>query len=648
MNSISIPKKFFEDIFFEQGGKKTAQILTGSKQFEEKIPDEINANVEDDEWIKDSEGLREVVGEKHSNGGVDVHLEDGAKVLSDKGTLGKSLAKELGDKYDVKLKQDNTYAEALDKIQVKIGLNTLNLEQEKLIEKLEYQEKNVKDENTLSANIEVLSGKIKNVEDKKRPLIVQSEEVFNYLFEKQEASKPKTTEVTNTFADGGQQNPPPFRVANVYEDWNAYKHQNEIPGIGSGNFGTIDKTKTITEIQRLFPKTASTYFKDGNILPNDSKAFQQDIQRYYYNLDEAVKKLYGEESDKYKQFKTQLDQDKFTDNSVKTDVKSFDGKFGNFTSTRPNFELELLPEDVHKKVKDAGVNTVGELKEKFPEDYSTYVESLNFNIPEDAWLGKKTVQVPVDSKAVTDVVSTPSQVGSNADSLKAIDTGNEGTRYGVMAMPDQTPSTPSSIQSHLKTNRRYERLDFTGISAEQQLVELNKLTERAQENLDMMPPQQRASLSANILATQADQTNKVLSQVNQFNAQGQQQIDNMNAQIQMQENNANAQDALSFEQRQMLAEAKTEADFNNFYNQLQQNNLNSYSFINNANLMNSMYDHFQLTDRGVEQKGINPQFSNVGQSPINQRETAIQERMRQIEASKTIDKEAKERLKNNK
>lgn len=606
MNKINIPKEVFENMFFAQGGQKkeTYQKLTGSKQYEEKTQDIINANVEEDEWISDSQGLREVEGEKHSEGGVDVHLEDGARVLSDKGVLGKTLASQLNKQYEVSLKASNTYAEALDKIQIKLGLNKVVEEQEKLIARIDYQQKNIKDENTLSANLEVLSGKLKDLEDKKRPLEEQSTEVFNKLFEAQEAKKPEDKQNNNgVFADGGTN--PPFRIANALENWEAYKHQNEIPSLGSGIFGAeIDKSQTIPEIRRLFPQLASRYFQQDSIRPSDVKAFQQDTQRYYYSLDDAAKRLYGENSDKYKQFKEQLARDGFTDQSTKTDVRSFDNKFGNFTSTRPNYELELLPEDVQKKVKDAGVNTVGQLKEKFPDEYKTYIESLDFNVPEDAWLGKTSVNVPATPEAQaemgdTEITNTTPQTTSSQ---------NEGTRMGVLGLPDQSPLLPTSMESHLKTNRRYERLDFRDISPEQQLVELNKLTERAENNLDIMPPQQKASLSASLLATQADQTNKILSQTNQFNTQGQQQIDNMNAQIQVQEANANAQDALNYEQRQLLAEAKTEADYRNFYNTMQSNNMMNYNTINNLNLSNAIYDHFQFTDQGIESKGYSPQF----------------------------------------
>lgn len=632
-------------MFFAQGGEKEViQKLTGNKQFEEKTLELQNANVEKDEWIKDSEGLREVEGKKHSEGGVFVHLEDGAKVLSDKGQLGKEFAKSLSEEFDLKFKKDTTYAEALNKIQNKIGLGKVVEEQEKIISRIDYQQKNVKDENTLSANIEVLSSKLKDAEDRKKPLEEKSEEVFDRLFEHQESQKKDKENTTGVFADGGKQ--PSNRIANKFENWEYYKHQNEIPSVGSGIFGKeIDKVGASQDIQRVFPSLYSKYFKEGSNLPTNVKEFQQDTQRHYYNMLDSAKNLYGEESEDYKQLEEQLKQDGFTDGSVKTDVRSFDNKFGNFTSTRPNYSLKLLPEDVHKKVTEAGVNTVGELKTKFPEEYETYINTLGFTIPEDAWLGKKNVEVPT----TTETEGVVEDITKNTEANKPIEREEMQSRMGVANLPDQTPLIPTGMASHLKTNRRYERLDFKDISPEQQLAELNKATERAENNLDMMPPQQKASLSANLLATQADQTNKILSQTNQFNTQGQQQIDNQNAQIQAREADASASDALNYEQRQLLAEAKTQADYNQFYNTLQRNDLLNYNVVNDLNLSNQLYDDFQFTDRGIESKGHPTQFKKPKDYKTQydkQFEYDVRRKMEKDAYDKSVAEEAKRRQTN--
>lgn len=612
--TISIPKEVFENIFFAEGGQKQVyKALTGNKQFEEKNIHEINANVEDSEWIKDSEGLREVEGKKHKDGGVDVKLEDGAKVLSDKRTIGRDLAKQLSKQYEVSLKASNTYAEALDKVQIKLGLEDVNKEQEKLIEKIDYQQKNVKDENTLSANIEVLSSKLKDLEDKKKPLEAESAKVFEELFQKQEESKSPDEKVnTGVFAEGGEQGEPNYRQKNIYENWEAYKKQHEIPNVGSGIFGKeIDKTKVLTEIKRLFPTISSQYIgEDGKV--TKPKEFQQAIQNYYYDFLTTAKNLYGADSEKYKQIEAQVNKDRFTDGDPTKDVRSFDGKFGNFTSTRPNYGLELIPTEVKKQLDAENIYTVGQLRTQKPEIYQEYIGNKDFAFQDDTFLLEIQNAPEVVQEAQAEKSQPPTANNTATNTVQPIPTTDGlGTRMGVANLPDQTPLAPDAMGAHLKTNTRYERADFRAISPEQQLMELQKMTERAENNLDMMPPQQRASLSANLLATQADQASKIIAQTNQFNTQGQNQIDNINRQIQMQEENANNANALNFEQRQMLAEAKTQADYHNFINKVKENELLNYNTINNLNLSNMMYDNFQFTDQGIESKGIPPQFKQM-------------------------------------
>ena len=106
-------------------------------------------------------------------------------------------------------------------------------------------------------------------------------------------------------------------------------------------------------------------------------------------------------------------------------------------------------------------------------------------------------------------------------------------------------------------------------------------------------------------ANLSEVANKAVSQVQNINNQAFQNVQNANRQIQMQEENASAQDALNFEQRQMLAKARTEADYNNWWNTIQNNQVGMFREINRANLMNHLYTDFQFTDRGIEEKGTN-------------------------------------------
>src|SRR5690606_9881450 len=209
---------------FENGGQKLTKSLTGNYQFgidPSKPYIEPNAEVEKGEYIQDSQGVREVQGNKHEQGGVKVRLEDFSKVLSDNLEVGDRVVEEIKDVFGIKVSKKDTYAKVLDKVFKHIGLSKLIDEQEKVIDKLAKQQRETKDAETLALNTEILSAKINDLENKKNPLEDEVRKVFDYLFQKQEQSKGNDT-TTDVFQDGGIYGAQPY--ANVF--WNVPENSN--------------------------------------------------------------------------------------------------------------------------------------------------------------------------------------------------------------------------------------------------------------------------------------------------------------------------------------------------------------------------------------------------------------------------------------
>lgn len=593
-NIIEIPKEIFENIFFQEGGTKDQKLintLAGGVQYgmDKEAPiAEPNVELEKGEWILDSDGLRVVIGDTHKDGGEDMVLEDGAQILSNYLEAPKSLINALNKEHGTKIKPKSTYAEALTQVYKKIGLDKLQDEQATLIEKVKFQQENTKDANTQMMNIELLSNKIKEIEDKKQPLQVKAEEAFSKLFEKQEASKPKdkveTNEEGKVFAQEGG-TIPSWQILNQ-QALPQYGYQ---PPIYNGAYGSeVNKALATQETKRIFPNLSNTYFNEGSLIPNNPESFQKELNTYYSKALDSAKKLYGEDSEKYKQVSTFINNNNFVNNEK--DVRFTDNKYGNFTSTRPNVALELIPEDEYKKLQAEGVNTAGQLKTKYPELYNQYVSK--YDAPDDLWLA------PIGETTLDEVVI---ETGKKETPEKQKQVAQD--RVGVFNAPNQTPMLPSGLEAHLKTNRRYERADFTAISPEAQLQEIARNQVRAEQNLDLLPSSVKAGVLANMGANVSEIANKAISQVQQVNNQAFQNIQNYNRQVQNQEENASAQDALNFEQRQLLAKARTENDIANWFNTNQALQLSNFREINRANLMNYLYNDFQFTDRGIESSG---------------------------------------------
>lgn len=190
-NTIEIPREVFENIFFANGGtkKEVAKELAGNYQAP-LTKDRLhlaNAEVEKNEYVFDSKGIREFGGNTHEKGGTPVKLEEGSRVLSDHLKIGADLAKELTKSLKLPFRATDTYAKALDRFNNASDLPKLNKEIEDLI--LKMDSKKSKDKTTFALNNEFLNNALNAKNKQKEPLEKEMAGFFDMLFQKQESSK---------------------------------------------------------------------------------------------------------------------------------------------------------------------------------------------------------------------------------------------------------------------------------------------------------------------------------------------------------------------------------------------------------------------------------------------------------------------------
>ena len=193
-------RKLYENnpnyVYAQQGKEITnAEALTGQYLTDE---GEGNINVEGNEFIKrfNSGEVQKVIGEPHlKNGkiaeGVNVNLDEGDKILSDYTKIPAKDIKELKNRYKISLKKGATFADAQKAFERTIKKTTETKELAKLLEKVENQTKNTKDETTKGLNIEALQADIQKSKNKLAMLNEISGEVFEDLFERQERIEKK-------------------------------------------------------------------------------------------------------------------------------------------------------------------------------------------------------------------------------------------------------------------------------------------------------------------------------------------------------------------------------------------------------------------------------------------------------------------------
>ena len=190
-NKIEIPKEIFENIFFANGGTKKEVVKELAGNYQAPLSKDrlhlANAEVEKNEYVFDSNGIRKFGGNTHEEGGTPVKLEEGSRILSDHLKIGASLAKELKDSLKLPFRATDTYAKALDRVNKASKLPSINSEIEKLILKMSSQDKS--DKTTFTLNNQYLNNAINSKNKEKQPLEKELEGVFNMLFSEQERAK---------------------------------------------------------------------------------------------------------------------------------------------------------------------------------------------------------------------------------------------------------------------------------------------------------------------------------------------------------------------------------------------------------------------------------------------------------------------------
>lgn len=234
-----------------------------------------NANLEDGEYTRFPDGsIAQVLGERHTNGGVDLVLPQYTQILSDTKDLKltkedvKRIKKELGVEATIK----NTYSDVLDKYAKKIGYSKILEDQEALFKKAEKEVFAVKDEATRNLNRNFFTKKITELEQDKEAKQSEMSSAFDVLFYSQEEQKgtpveemvqvPPTPEeqiqevetAVNTIEAGNQ----------IFSEQEVYEYGGQINTIN-----TLSKTHNI-DARKLFEKLKTEgklrMFNNGGML----------------------------------------------------------------------------------------------------------------------------------------------------------------------------------------------------------------------------------------------------------------------------------------------------------------------------------------------------------------------------------------------
>lgn len=523
---------------FREGGEITKEELL-SDEYSTGDDGMVNAEVEGGEYRKDPDGkVTEVVGKKHSQGGEEVSLEEGTKILSDYEKIGKKFSKELKEDFDLKVKASDTYATVLDKFKTKTGYNKIIKDLEEAIAKSE-KELAKEDSATKDLNIEFLSKKIYELEEKKKPLEKAKQDFFDELFEEQEKAKGKDTEQEN-YQIGGQ----------VY-------NSDQVVGFAE-RFG-LDKDKVKEVLKKMQAGGEFGAMGEGKSLPAGQHK-------------DTTTGLYGG-----------ITEQQMAETMLRNPWFDWQG----FNPSNPA-DVMAFQKEFNRR------STEGK---QIKEDGKFGIQTQSVMLPKENYFGvtkpNLEIAVPELAKKVAPIEVTPSVT---EDEIQ------KGNLRGVL-FPDQSPVMPSALQPVYKNERRYGRIDPALIDPTKELAEIDRSRVSLQSATNQRGDSSRAATLAQIAAGTQQASSNAISAANRYNAQARQTADAFNVRQGDREVDAAAADALSYEQRMLTGMSNTENDFRDYFETVQSLNKTNYDTINELNYLNALADNYQFTGTGFEQVG---------------------------------------------
>lgn len=533
---------------YKDGGLSEEKVLTGefmqgvSPNNEAVQP---NSELEDGEHIYSQDGSSiKVEGKDHEEGGEEMELKEGDRVISNNLKLKGDGAKRLKQDFDVKVKAKDTYASAVDKIYNSIGLSKIIKEEEEVLGKIKNIEEEVKDETTRNLNSEFLYKKLKDIQSKKEELEPLRQKALETVFNLQEASKPKEEQTENEmFKDGG--------VKQLSERYN-------IP---------IERAQQLIE---EFKNGGYKKYQDGGKFKFKSGDTSYEVDIKDVNDAKEAQKLIAQIENIRKDAKvgTKVSELPKEYSDAVTSLESIVKKYNEDVDIQRALAGEMeVPGG--KKGKDTLVSN-----QIYGENNANAFYGITLN-EED--LSDTTSEVEGDSE-------------DNDEKTKNI--------LDIPLTPDQGVLPPSGMASQLNVQRRYDRVDPKLMSPDAIIEENNRQAQAAIAATADLPDSQRAAAIGQINSQLQQKNSQAISQVEMQNAQIQNQAESQNVQIQANEENARATDALSYEQRQQTAQALTEENVRNFYDYLRKNNNARFNETVTRNALNQYDENFSIDSLG--------------------------------------------------
>lgn len=636
------------------------------------MEDQANVEVEKGEYVtQPGEAPMEAMGQKHADGGTPVSLEQGTKVITDDTTIEPDFAKYIRDTYGIKATPKDTYATLMDRYKAKIGLKSAYDDQKKALDKLKKNDK-IDDENTRRLNASVLSKAINDSNETVNGLEGRFTDFANVIYKEQEDRKMKKDEDTY-FAKGGEIDNIISRSMKEYgltEDdvaeakkellkkvagirqkmekggsslfdylltfrpvENKYNNKDNTFGYQrqgqDGSYGGINADERLEYYKTFMPLAYDAYMSAPKATA--AKALQDAIYNTtggWMGLATAENPIIanaealrdyttlvsfgGEDSQgNYPEDKKAAYHDRMRDN-----------KFGQYSSSRPMIGLDVVTEDQHKALNDAGITHFSQLFSDKNKDIVNKImgedmlkmqalrsmkgmEGLDFILdPHKVAPGPMDIgdvedpDVKLDMPELIDASTLP-KTNTNTNTDKS--DNNRGGRNivgGGLDFPEVFRMTPGSVTTEGLERHYAPTVDPVLRSADQYMVEANRAFQSQLDQMGNVPDSQRGALSSNLQAIMSSNIGRYINEVEQGNVAQRTWADNVNSQSWANTYDKNIAQRQAYQQRILQGLAINDENWARYFDSVNDEIQQKWNTATTMNTLRSIFGDVKIGPNG--------------------------------------------------
>lgn len=636
------------------------------------MEDQANVEVEKGEYVtQPGEAPMEAMGQKHADGGTPVSLEEGTKVITDDTTIESDFAKYIRDTYGIKATPKDTYATLMDRYKAKIGLKSAYDDQKKALDKLKKNDK-IDDENTRRLNASVLSMAINDSNETVNGLEGRFTDFANVIYKEQEDRKMKKDEDTY-FAKGGEIDNIISRSMKEYglteEDIAEAKKEllKKVAGIRQkmekGGSSLFDYLLTFRPVENKYNNKDNTFGYQrqgqdgsyGGINADERldyyKTFNPVAYEAYMNATGNTKAralqdaIYGQTSgwmglatadnpiisnaEALRDYTTLVSfGGEDSQGNYPEDKKAVyhdrmrDNKFGQYSSSRPMIGLDVVTEDQHKALNDAGITHFSQLFSDKNKDIVNKIlgedmlkmqalrsmkgmEGLDFILdPHKVAPGPMDIgdvedpDVKLDMPELIDASTLP-KTNTNTNTDKS--DNNRGGRNivgGGLDFPEVFRMTPGSVTTEGLERHYAPTVDPVLRSADQYMVEANRAFQSQLNQMGNVPDSQRGALSSNLQAIMSSNIGRYINEVEQGNVAQRTWADNVNARTWTDTYDKNIAQRQGYQSRILQALANTDENWARYFDSVNDEIQQKWNTATTMNTLRSIFGDVKIGPNG--------------------------------------------------